>query len=293
MINQPDTIPTIFAVDGDKNTIPVASQIGITPGRASFTDGFPPLTMTPLGSGGVPFFGEDVNGLFNLVTHHLLFQSMGGKYRFDSTLCTALGGYDSGVVLQSDDGLNEYVNILPGNNINFNTTPASIGVWWMPFSGTDSKRPVGTLAMVANNVVPNGYLECDGSTVSRTAYATLFSDIGVTYGSGDGLTTFTLPDFRGYFLRGWSHGTTTDPDKATRTNRGDGTTGDNVGTKQASNFLAHLHQQYTSEGVSGSLPGVMIRDQEYDTDLLTYHSTTYGGNETRPNNIYLMFCIKY
>jgi microcystin-dependent protein len=44
--------------------------------------------------------------------------------------------------------------------------------------------------------VPSGYLLLDGSTASRTTYASLFALWGTTYGTGDGSTTFTLPDMR-------------------------------------------------------------------------------------------------
>ena len=50
----PPQLTQAFAFSGTKNLIPVPSQIGITPGAASFTDGFPPLTATPIGSGGIP-----------------------------------------------------------------------------------------------------------------------------------------------------------------------------------------------------------------------------------------------
>lgn len=45
--------------------------------------------------------------------------------------------------------------------------------------------------------VPSGYLECDGSAVSRTTYAALFAAIGTSFGVGDGSSTFNVPDFRG------------------------------------------------------------------------------------------------
>lgn len=45
-----------------------------------------------------------------------------------------------------------------------------------------------------NTTVPDGWLECDGSAVSRTTYAELFAEIGTTYGAGDGSTTFNLPN---------------------------------------------------------------------------------------------------
>ena len=53
---------------------------------------------------------------------------------------------------------------------------------------TGSVIPWGAAAL------PSGFLECDGSAVSRTTYATLFATIGTTYGSGDGATTFNLPN---------------------------------------------------------------------------------------------------
>lgn len=50
--------------------------------------------------------------------------------------------------------------------------------------------------------VPKHCLACDGSEISRATYSELFEVFGETFGAGDGETTFTLPDFRGYFLRG-------------------------------------------------------------------------------------------
>jgi microcystin-dependent protein len=57
--------------------------------------------------------------------------------------------------------------------------------------------PVGSLVSYAGATAPEGYLLCDGTSVSRTTYATLFSVLSTTYGAGDGTTTFNLPDLRG------------------------------------------------------------------------------------------------
>lgn len=61
---------------------------------------------------------------------------------------------------------------------------------------------VGMMATFAMNSAPEGWLIANGSAVSRTTYARLFSRIGTLYGSGNGSTTFNLPDARGVFLRG-------------------------------------------------------------------------------------------
>lgn len=62
--------------------------------------------------------------------------------------------------------------------------------------------PVGSLIMFAGAAAPTGWILCDGSAVSRTTYATLYSQIGVVYGAGDGSTTFNLPDLRQRFPLG-------------------------------------------------------------------------------------------
>jgi len=54
----------------------------------------------------------------------------------------------------------------------------------------------GTIMTWSNSTLPSGFLECNGANVSRTTYADLFAVIGTDYGSGDGSSTFTLPDLQ-------------------------------------------------------------------------------------------------
>jgi microcystin-dependent protein len=82
-------------------------------------------------------------------------------------------------------------------------------VWTIDKIGKGSKSgggtPTGTIIEYASNgALPDGYLSCDGSAVSRTTYADLFAAIGTTWGSGDGSTTFNLPSLNGYWLKGSS-----------------------------------------------------------------------------------------
>lgn len=64
--------------------------------------------------------------------------------------------------------------------------------------------PPGTTFINSDDAVPSGFLACDGSAVSRTAYAALFAVIGTTYGTGDGSTTFNVP----FIPRDLQNGTT-------------------------------------------------------------------------------------
>lgn len=67
-----------------------------------------------------------------------------------------------------------------------------------------SIMPPGTILPYAGTgSAPAAFLLCDGSAVSRETYSELFAVIGETYGNGDGVTTFNVPDFRGAFLRGY------------------------------------------------------------------------------------------
>lgn len=62
--------------------------------------------------------------------------------------------------------------------------------------------PTGMIAFIHDTDVPDGWLLCNGAAVSRTEYAALFAKIGVKYGSGDGSTTFNLPNLDGRVLQG-------------------------------------------------------------------------------------------
>src|SRR4030095_816615 len=63
--------------------------------------------------------------------------------------------------------------------------------------------PPSTGAMFARNTPPSGWLKANGALISRHTYADLFLAIGITFGAGDGSTTFALPDLRGEFPRAW------------------------------------------------------------------------------------------
>ena len=62
-----------------------------------------------------------------------------------------------------------------------------------------SDTPIGAITEWSSNTAPDGWLLCDGSAVSRTNYSELFNVIGTFFGSGDGSTTFNLPNRQGRF----------------------------------------------------------------------------------------------
>ena len=180
-------------------------------------------------------------------------------------------------------------------------------------AGVDPELPpVNTSPVVTGSVTmwpvetpPADYLLCDGSAQNRTTFADLFAVLGVIYGDGDGSTTFNLPDYRGRFMRGTDDGAGDDPDAASRADRGDGVTGDNVGTRQ--NFAL---QNITGSLNVGSGSRLTSGSGAFSVSNATSSGAATGGNsgelaasfnasnvvetstETRPRNIYINYIIK-
>lgn len=85
------------------------------------------------------------------------------------------------------------------------------GIQYSSNGGLESAAiTAGVIVPYAGNTAPVGWLLCDGSAVSRTTYSVLFDVIGTTYGSGDGSTTFNVPDLRGRLALGAGTGTASD-----------------------------------------------------------------------------------
>ena len=56
--------------------------------------------------------------------------------------------------------------------------------------------PTGTIVPWSDSSIPTGFLECNGAAVSRSTYSALFAIIGTTYGTGDGSSTFNVPNLQ-------------------------------------------------------------------------------------------------
>ena len=137
--------------------------------------------------------------------------------------------------------------------------------------------PTGTVAYFAANTTPSGWLRCDGSTISRTTYSSLYSFIGTTFGSGDGSTTFGLPDLRGEFLRGFDNGRGIDSGRAFGSFQE--ATGHTTGGRADQPLENYENAYSTTSNTNG--PSSYQYGQGY----------TFG--RSRPRNIALLACIKY
>lgn len=140
---QKSNAPTPFTVafangagSGYRNTIPIPSQIPITPGAASYTDGFPPVTMEPSGSGGIPPYGADMNGVLYAATLATLWEQAGFMQSYNSTLSTAYGGYPAQSLLVMGSGLGLWLSTADNNTTSPDATGSS---GWIPVLGNAGK----------------------------------------------------------------------------------------------------------------------------------------------------------
>lgn len=151
----------------------------------------------------------------------------------------------------------------------------------------------GTLIPYAGTSAPTGFLSCDGSAISRSTYSALYLAIGTTWGSGNGTTTFNLPDLRGSFLRGSGAGLNPSP----RT----------VGSYEADAYLNHTHTitdpghvhtvPFYNSGQGTPFSGSAITAGSSSSTTLantgiTVNTSTTGDTETRPKNYAALYCIK-
>ena len=158
---------------------------------------------------------------------------------------------------------------------------------------------VGQVVYFARNTAPEGWLKCNGATISRTTYAELFNAIGTTFGAGDG-STFGLPDLRGEFIRGWDDGRGVDSGRTFGVSQGDSTKLPN-NAFITDNPGDHNHTYTQSNSFPQASPGggifiYRVRDDPHTTGDAGAHTHTITGGgdaETRPKNVALLACIKY
>jgi hypothetical protein len=164
--SSPPKLPKVWGQNaGDPfiRPIPVDSQIGINAGFASLNDGFPPLTMTPIPAGGIPPFGQDMNGILKQVTQTQQWQQAGGIWQFDAAFVTAIGGYPAGAILNSRVVLGRRWMSTVDNNM---TDPDSVSAanWVTP----PGEIPVGTPVPSFSAATPYGYVPANGLRIGNT-----------------------------------------------------------------------------------------------------------------------------
>ena len=181
--------------------LPPDTQAVPNSGRTSLALGFPPECSKSIAEGGVPPYGQDVNGILRQITANLEWYSRGGQFAWDASR-----SYDTPAIVFYNGAF--YMALKSSTS----QTPSTNSDYWRKildytdFSTIQAQIEsqmagalTGTIQWFACDAGQQGsdYLICDGRAVSRTDYARLFAKIGTKYGAGNGSGTFNLPNLVG------------------------------------------------------------------------------------------------
>mgnify|MGYP003136544525 CR=1 FL=1 len=227
------------------------------------------------------------NGTFNVVT---------GKLAINATAITSTAAEVN--LLDGDTSVGGSITIADADGVIVNDGGTMKSV---PASDLRAySMPAGAVTPFAGASAPTGFLLCDGSAISRTTYSGLFTAISTTYGTGDGSSTFNIPDLRGRVVAGQDDMGGSSADRLT--DQTGGLNGDTLGdtggsethTLSTAQMPAHTHTVTAHEnpGGTGDSNGSEGGDSSFDRTSTT--SSTGGGgahNNVQPT-IILNYIIK-
>lgn len=144
----PSRTPKAFSINGAKNNIPVDSTgTTLADGDATFDSGFPPLTMTPIGAGGKPPKGKDMNGILYAITQKQQWQDAGMGYPYNAAFSTSISGYPKGAIIPDSVFSGAWINITDANANNPEVSTAT-ATGWVPLAAYGET----SIAMTSSNV---------------------------------------------------------------------------------------------------------------------------------------------
>jgi microcystin-dependent protein len=278
------------------------------------------------------FDQDTVTGMFRAGANKIGFSAAGNQACEINANGLTIRGNNSVRTLRINDGDNTHFIALGvpqsvSSNITYTlpATPVNGGFLTTDSSGnlsfaTPDSVPTGCVFCRAAASVPAGYLECNGAAVSRSTYSALFAIIGTTYGSGNGSSTFNLPDLRGEFIRGFDNGRGVDSGRSINNPQGSANQSHNHSYGNAGITVSGANHRHNARGFSlqPSVASVAITlgsGQSYQIGYRTSDSgstnqailnsgnlsmsgtvgitiNNTGGNESRPRNVAMMYIIR-
>ncbi|WP_232351066.1 hypothetical protein [Edwardsiella ictaluri] len=109
-----------FGVNGQREALLPTTPAGDN--KASYNNGFPPVTMILKSAGGVPPKGQDMNQILFELSSLCRWFSAGGAIPFDQSFCTAISGYPKGARILGNDGYTVYISTIDSNTNDPNTS---------------------------------------------------------------------------------------------------------------------------------------------------------------------------
>ena len=285
------------------------------------------------GSPAYAFDNDTDTGMFRSAANQVAFTCAGTKishFSSNGLFITSTGSATTGIFLNDADN-SAHISLKAPDVVSSNITyklPASItngGFLQTDGSGNLSFQivagvPSGSVFCMAVATVPSGYLECNGAAVSRTTYAALFAIIGTNYGTGNGSSTFNLPDLRGEFIRGFDNGRGADSGRSIASSQSasnashnhsislSGTTSNKSLTGSVTRIAETMAAFGTASGVfsktsnintpttpnatDSSPAGGFSMDASHDHTFSASGTSGSQGSEARPRNVAMMYIIK-
>jgi len=235
-----------------------------------------------ISTGGTERAQFDSNGLSVLAQKSVRYYDSDSSHYVELKAASTVTSNVTLTLPTSDGDADQFLKTDGSGNLSF----ASIG--------SGSLVPTASVFALATSTVPSGYLECDGAAVSRTTYADLFAAIGTTYGSGNGASTFNVPNLRGEFIRGWDNGRGVDSGRTLGSTQSD----ENKSHNHTITDPGHNHQVNINVYQQGAGPNASTDMANRAGNTTSSTSTTgislaaSGGTESRPRNVAMMYVIK-
>ena len=196
VFNEPTQWDHTLGNNADISTLP--DDAAATAGIASLQKLFQIINATPLEAGGIAPGREDVNALFKYLGDSIFYTMNGGVPSYNSSY-----DYVEGRVVVYTDG-NLY-KCIQANTSADPKAPTDSAYWSKIPTLADIDEigfKTGDIKIQTTSTIPAGWLLCNGAGVSRSTFSNLFTKIGTTYGTGDGSTTFNIPDLRDRYIIG-------------------------------------------------------------------------------------------
>lgn len=184
IVANPIFIPIAFAANGIKNLIQKVRQVGQDPEDFTWNEGAPLITMTKIEDGGKAPKGQDVNGVLNALSEHVIYGQNGSRYTWSQDVVNGFGGYALGAIIQSDDTTKEFRSLVANNTVNPNN---GLGSVWEIYSGQGS-IPVATSTTAGVTKVLNVLNSTDvGSALSANMGRSLLESVNTKLNSNQAL----------------------------------------------------------------------------------------------------------